>query len=87
MTYIRTVISFDEEQYYSLKQEAAKNRQSLSSVVRAKVKADSRNGGRSKEEVEKFMKQIRRHAKASSKYLKGIDGVTIIREMRDNAKW
>lgn len=85
MAYIRTIISFDENDYYSLKEEAAKRRQSLSAVVREKVRGGNKKD-RSKTEVEKLMAQIRAHAKKTSKYLKR-DGVTIIREMRDNAKW
>lgn len=36
---------------------------------------------------EELMARIRKHAKQNAKYLRGIDGVKIIREMRDNAKW
>lgn len=88
MSYLRTVISFKEEEHNFLKDSAAKKRQSMASLVREAVQ-DKMNQTKdsSPEEVEKFMLQIRKHAKATSKYLKGVDGVKIIREMRDNAKW
>lgn len=85
MTYIRTVISFEEENYYSLKQEAAKKRQSLSSLVREKV------GEKKKVQIvstaEKILSETKKLAKRNIKHLKGLDGVTILREMRDNTKW
>lgn len=87
MSLIRTIISFEETDYYALKEEAARRRKSLSAVVREAVKPVIKSQTRSPEEVERIMAQTRRHAKAMAKYLKGIDGVTIIREMRDNAKW
>lgn len=85
MSLIRTIISFEEDQYYALKDEAAKKRQSLSAVVREKI--PHKNKVRSKAEVERIMAKTRKLAKENAKYLKGLDGVTIIREMRDNAKW
>lgn len=36
---------------------------------------------------EKLMQKVIKHAKENAKYLKGVDGTKIIREMRDNAKW
>lgn len=87
MSLIRTIVSFEELDYYALKQEAAKRKKSFSAVVREIVEPVIENQTRSPEEVERIMSQTRRHAKAMSKYLKGVDGVKIIREMRDNAKW
>ena len=88
MSYMRTVIGFREEEYGFLKENAAKKRQSLASLVREAVRDKmDQTKGRSPEEVEKILAQTIRHAKATSKYLKGVDGVKIIREMRDNAKW
>lgn len=81
--YVTTNIRIEEEDYLRLKAEAAKKRKSLSAVIREKVKGKVR----SKAEVEKFMTDIKRHGKENAKYLKGLDGVRIIREMRDNAKW
>lgn len=37
--------------------------------------------------AEKVIQELRKHAKENAKYLKGVDGTQIIREMRDNAKW
>lgn len=87
MGYMRTIVSFDEPEYYALKEEAARKRKSFSAVVREIVKPAVNNKGRSKQEVERIMALTRKHAKATAKYLKGVDGVKIIREMRDNAKW
>lgn len=83
--YVTTNIRIDEEDYLRLKAEAAKKRQSLSAIVREKIGAKKRV--RSKAEVTKFMAKLDELAKENAKYLKGTNGVRIIREMRDNAKW
>lgn len=83
--YVVTNIRLLEEDYLKLKQEAAKRRKSLSAVIREKV--GSKKSSRSKADVEKFMQDVRKLAGENAKYLKGVDGVKIIREMRDNAKW
>lgn len=86
---IRTVISFEDEQFNVLKEQAFQQRKSFSALVREVIdeKINKRSQKRSKKEVEEFMARIRKHAAESAKYLKGVDGVKIIREMRDNAKW
>lgn len=84
MTYIRTVISFEEDQYYVLKHEAMQKRQSLSSLIREKVKGEKETKAR---DVDAILAETERLAKRNAKYLKGLSGVEIIREMRDNAKW
>lgn len=48
------------------------------------IKDTSRKKSKSSE---RLMQEIIKHAKESAKYLKGVDGTKIIREMRDNAKW
>ncbi|MBI2039594.1 ribbon-helix-helix protein, CopG family [Candidatus Microgenomates bacterium] len=83
--YITTNIRLSEEDYFRLKEEAAKRRKSLSAVIREKV--GTKKNGHSKADVEKFMQDIRKLARENAKYLKGVDGVKIIRNMRDNAKW
>lgn len=84
MNYVRTIISFEEDEYYALKHEAVKNRQSLSSLVREKVKVSKKaNSG----DVEAILAETERLARRNAKSLKGLSGVEIIREMRDNAKW
>lgn len=83
MNYVTTNIRIAEDDYLRLKAEAAKKRKSLASVIRKKIGVKERN--RSKAEVEKFMQEVRRLARENAKYLKGIDGVKIIREMRENA--
>lgn len=87
MSLIRTIVSFEEPDYYALKQEAAKSRKSFSAVVREIVEPAIESQTRSPEEVERIMALTRKHGKAMAKYLRGVDGVKIIREMRDNAKW
>lgn len=83
--YVTTNIRIPEEDYLRLKEEAAKRRKSLAAVVREKI--GTRERGRSKAEVAKFMANLDKLAKENAKYLKGTDGTKIIREMRDNAKW
>lgn len=89
MAYMRTVVSFREEEYDFLKENAAKKRQSMASLVREAVqeKMNHTKPGRSPEEVARIMARTRELGKRNAKYLKGVDGVKIIREMRDNAKW
>ena len=86
---IRALVNFEDTQYNALKEEAFQKRKSFSAVVRDVVdeKINQRAQKRSKVEVEEFMARIRKHAAESAKYLKGVDGVKIIREMRDSAKW
>ncbi len=81
--YVVTNIRLLEEDYLRLKQEAANKRQSLSAVIREKVG----KRGHSKVDIEKFMQDIRKLAKENAKYLKGVDGTAIIRNIRDDAKW
>ncbi len=85
MNYITTNIRLPEEDYFRLKEEAFRKRKSLAAVIRDKV--GSRNEKRSEVEIAKIMAETRKIAKENAKYLKGVDGVKIIREMRDNAKW
>lgn len=85
MIYIRTVISFEEEDYYSLKQEAARKRQSLSSLVREKV--GKKKKVQTISTAEKILSETKKLAKRNTRQLKGLDGVKILREMRDNTKW
>ena len=87
MSLIRTIVSFDEPDYYALKQEAARTRRSFSAVVREAVKPAIKSKARSPEEVARIMAKTRELARRNAKYLKGFDGVKVIREMRDNAKW
>lgn len=85
MNYVTTNIRIPEDDYLRLKSDAAKKRKSFASIIREKIGV--KEGKRSKAEVEKFMQEIRRLAQENAKYLRGIDGAKIIREMRDNAKW
>lgn len=83
MNYVTTNIRIPEEDYLRLKEEAARERKSFSAVIREKIQSTGVRG----ETSEDLVKLIRKRAKANAKYLKDLDGVKIIREMRDNAKW
>lgn len=83
--YVTTNIRIPEKDYLRLKEEAAKRRKSLAAVVREKI--GTKEETRSKAEVSKFMAHLAKLRKENAKYLKGTDGVKIIRDMRDNAKW
>lgn len=81
MSYITTNIRFPEDIYMQLKEEAAKNRTSLSEIVRRKVGA--RSDKRSPEEVARFIAEIDKTATYLGKKLKGFDVTKAIREMRE----
>lgn len=78
-----TNIRIPEEDYLALKDEAARKRVSLSAVIRDKIGAQPKT--RSREEIDRIMAETRKLAKRNAKYLKGVDIVKVIREMRDNA--
>lgn len=80
MNYVTTNIRLSEEDYLRLKSEAAKKRKSLSSVIREKLHYTEKT--RSKEEVEKILKETEELAKKNAKKLKGFDVVKALREMR-----
>lgn len=82
MNYVTTNIRLPEEDYLRLKEEAFNRRRSFAALIREKVSAK-----KNIKSPEKLMQEIRKHAAENAKYLKGVDGVKIIREMRDNAKW
>lgn len=86
MNYITTNIRLSEEEYLKLKAEAARKRKSLAAIVRERISSRP-DGSRSSEEVKRIMEETKKLASRNTKYLKGVDGVTIIREMRNNAKW
>lgn len=83
MNYVTTNIRISEEDYLRLKAEAARKRQSLSNVIREKITLKRHK----KKSPQQLMKEIRELARRNAKYFRGLDGVKIIREMRDNAKW
>lgn len=83
MNYVTTNIRIPEEDYFRLKEEAARKRKSLSAVIRERVAKRKIH----QKSPQKFLQELRSLAKENSKYLKGVNGVKIIREMRDNAKW
>lgn len=85
MNYVTTNIRISEEDYLRLKAEAAKKRQSLSAVVREKIRTYEKP--RSKAKASKFMEELNKLAKENAKYTKGFDSVKAIREMRYEGKW
>lgn len=83
--FVTTNIRIPEDDYLRLKDEAARKRTSLSSVIRDKIGSKPKAGSkeeRSKEEVERIMAQTRSFAKRNAKKLKGFDVVKALREMR-----
>lgn len=82
MSYIRTIVSFNEDKYYALKQKAASRRQSFSAVVREIVEPRVESRVRTKEEVERIMARTRELAKRNAKVLKGWDSLKALREIR-----
>lgn len=82
MNFITTNIRFPEEDYFRLKEEAFKKRKSLAALIRDRVTPK-----KNVKSPEMLMQEVMKLARENAKYLKGVDGVKIIREMRDNAKW
>ncbi len=86
MNYVTTNIRLPEEDYLRLKAEAARNRLSLSAVIRKKI-TTSYQPRRSQTEVKKMMAELSKLAKENAKKLKGFDSVKVIRELREQTKW
>src|SRR3990167_10530967 len=84
VNYVTTNIRISEEDYLRLKAEAAKERKSLSAVIRGKLKVKETK----KLSVEQLKRRIEKHARENAKYhVDGVDSVKIIREMRYKGKW
>ena len=83
MNYVTTNIRLPEEEYLRLKGEAAKKRTSLAAVIREKI-SDKKTHQKSPDEI---LKIIRKHAEENARYLKGVDVVKVLRQMRNQAKW
>jgi len=84
VNYVTTNIRISEEDYLRLKAEAAKERKSLSAVIRGKLKVKDTK----KLSVEQLKRRIEKHARENAKYhVDGVDSVKIIREMRYKGKW
>lgn len=79
MNYVTTNIRISEEDYLSLKAEAAKKRKSFARIVREKIASKKDK----KISPEALMKRIRKHAAENAKYLpKDFDSVKALREIR-----
>lgn len=83
MNYVVTNVRLPEDDYLRLKAEAAKKRTSLAGIIREKIQVKKAG----KISPSRLMARIRKQAAENAKYLKGIDGTKIIREIRDQAKW
>lgn len=81
VNYVTTNIRLTEEQYLNLKAEAAKQRKSLSAVIRARLPSGKKKG-RNKTEVEKIMQELDKLAKRNAEYTRGFDSVKALREIR-----
>lgn len=88
MNWIATNIRFPEDQYMKLKIKAAKERRSVADVIRegtnkAIEPKNKLQKKMSRQEVDKFMRELERVAKENSKYVpKGFDSVKALREIR-----
>lgn len=82
MSLIRTIVSFNEDKYYALKQEAARKRQSFAAAVREIVEPRIESKVRSKEEVGEIMARTRELAIRNAKHLKGWNSLKVLREIR-----
>jgi len=80
MNYITTNIRISEEDYLNLKAEAAKNRKSLSAIIREKI--GSAGQMHSEAEVKSLLEDLDKVAKENAKYTKGFDSVKALREIR-----
>lgn len=80
MNYVTTNIRISEEDYLRLKEEAAKERKSLSAVIRERI--GSKTTKYSKAQVEKIMTELDEIAKQNARYTKGFDSVKALREVR-----
>lgn len=81
--YVTTNIRLPEEDYLRLKEEAAKNRKSLSAIIRDKIGVKNTI----KQSPAEILMTIRSHVQESKHNLKGIDIVETLREMRYQRKW
>ncbi|MBI4098111.1 MAG: hypothetical protein HY426_03650 [Candidatus Levybacteria bacterium] len=80
MNYITTNIRISEEDYLKLKAEAAKNRKSLSAIIREKIgNAEKIN---SEAEAKSLLEELDEVAKENAKYTKSFDSVKALREIR-----
>jgi len=83
MNYITTNIRIPEEDYYRLKEEAARQRKSLAGVIREKITPKKKR----EKSPEHLMRKIRVIAKQNAKYLKGWDSLKALREIRNEPSW
>jgi len=84
MNYITTNIRLSEEDYFRLKGEAAKQRKSLSALIREKVSTSS---VRSNKDIKKILSDLDIIAARNAKKLQDTNGTSLVRKMRSNAKW
>lgn len=87
MNWVSTNIRFPEDQYRKLKIKAAKERKSLAKIVREATSKNTNEGKEIKKrkikDVDKFMKDLERLARAISKEVgKDFDSVKALREIR-----
>ncbi len=84
MNYVTTNIRISEEDYLRLKAEAAKNRKSLSAVIRDKI--GSTEEKYSETQAESLLAELDSIAQKNAKYTKGFDSVKALREIRYKGK-
>lgn len=85
MNYVTTNIRLPEDTYLQLKHEAAKQRKTLSAIIRERLGLQKETV--SKETVASIMQEINASGAKLGKKLHGIDSVQIFREMRYKSRW
>lgn len=83
MNYVTTNIRLPEESYLKLKEEAFRKRKSLAAIIREKITIEDSQ----EESSDAIISKIRKHASENAKYLKGVNIVKALREMRYQGKW
>lgn len=81
MNFVTTNIRLSEEDYLRLKAEAARSRVSFAQIIRQKVTDKPRFDDRQKKAAA-IIRKLNILAKQNAKYMKNIDGVSVIRQMR-----
>lgn len=79
MNYITTNIRIPEDDYFRLKEEAARQRKSLSGVIREKISLKKER----KKSAQWLLLKMRQLAVHNAKALKGWDSLKALREIRE----
>ena len=83
--FVTTNIRIPEEDYLRLKDEATRERKSLSAVIRKKITTHKQK--LSESEIESLYERRRKIAENLNRKIKDFDVVSALREMRYEGKW